>query len=215
MTLLTIFNDTAIIYTLFGDCDLFSRQVYEYLLKYNNTRHAIRWHCYRLHVTISLLDDMSYCMTCHTAWHVILNDMSYGMTCHTEWHVVLHDMSYCTLTLNKDTCVLETHAGFSQPSQLMSATRNHLCHYRLDVVREPAADWAWRRCTSCRTFNEPSAPEEKRWPCELRYSWVTPLPAERNKDDEPFECSPGNEYIKLCTARLQTWIRTTWHQTDY
>ena len=118
MTLLTIFNDTAIIYTLFGDCDLFSRQVYEYLLKYNNTRHAIRWHCYRLHVTISLLDDMSYCMTCHTAWHVILNDMSYGMTSHTEWHVIWHDMSYWM------TCCTAWHVVLHVNSE-----QRHLCSW--------------------------------------------------------------------------------------
>jgi len=88
-------------------------------------------------------------------------------------------------------------------------TGTTVCHYRLDVVWELAAGWAWCRCSSCRTFNEPSAPHEKRWPCGLRYSCDTPLPAERNSDDEPLACSPGNEYIKLCTAKLQTWISRT------
>ena len=60
------------------------------------------------------------------------------------------------------------------------------------------------RCASCRTLSDPSAPHEKRCPRELRWSCATPLPAERNSDDDALACSPGNEYIRLCTARLHT-----------
>ena len=65
---------------------------------------------------------MSFCVSCHFAFHVILRFMSFGISCHFAFHVILRFMSFCVL------CHLVFHVIWHFMSFCVS------CHFAFHVI---------------------------------------------------------------------------------